>query len=239
MLLGLVALACNPTRNRKINREWHTLTGHYNVYFNGEQKFIDAMDALEKGHKDDFSRILDVFPYGDEAAAKGSSGQYDEVMKKASLSIQNHTVGRYTDNSYFLMGKAHFFKRDYCAAIEVFQYINSKYKNDGLRPVSTAWICKSYVGLKKYDEAEAVMGLLLSEVGPKTSKGKEIKPSLLKRLFTVVPKDDYREIYATAGDIAIKQDKYAIGAERMKKALSFATRKQDKIRYTYILAQLY
>ncbi len=239
MLLGLVALACNPTRNRRINREWHTLTGHYNVYFNGEQKFIDAIDALEKGHKDDFSKILDVFPYGDEAAAKGGSGQYDEVMKKASLSIQNHTVGRYTDDSYFLMGKAHFFKRDYYAAIEVFQYINSKYKNDGLRPVSTAWICKSYVGLKKYDEAEAVMGLLLSEVGPKTSKGKEIKPSLLKRLFTIVPKDDYREIYATAGDIAIKQDKYAIGAERMKKALSFATRKQDKIRYTYILAQLY
>lgn len=235
----IVLLACNPTRNRRINREWHTLTGHYNVYFNGEQKFIDASDALEKSHKDDFSKILEVFPYGDEASAKAGGGQYDEVLKKASLSIQNHTVGRYTDDSYLLMGKSHYFKRDYYAALEVFQYINSKYKNDGLRPVSTAWICKCYVGLKKPDEAEAVMGLLLSEVGPKTSKGKEVKPSLLKRFFKVVPKDDYREIYATAADIAIKQDRYAIGLERMKMALKFASRKPDKIRYTYIIGQLY
>lgn len=235
----LVFLACNPTRNRRINREWHTLTGHFNVYFNGEQKLLDATDALEKSHKDDFSRILEVFPYADEAAAKGNSGLFDEAIKKASLSIQNHTVGRYTDDSYLLMGKSHFFKRDYYAALEVFQYINSKYKNDGLRPLSTAWICKCYNGLKKVDEAEAVMGLLLSEVGPKSSKGKEIKPSLLKRIFRVVPKAHYKEIYATAADIAIKQDKYARGVEYMQKALSFSDKKPDKIRYTYIIAQLY
>jgi len=232
-------LSCNPTRNRRINREWHTLTGHYNVYFNGEQKLLDATDALQKAHKDDFSRILEVFPYADEAAAKGNSGLFDEAMKKASLSIQNHTVGRYTDDSYLLMGKSHYYKRDYYAALEVFQYINSKYKNDGLRPLSTAWICKCYIGLKKVDEAEAVMGLLLSEVGPKSSKGKEIKPSLMKRIFRVVPKNHYKEIYATAADISMKQDKYARSVEYMQKALGFSESKPDKIRYTYIMAQLY
>jgi tetratricopeptide (TPR) repeat protein len=177
---------------------------------------------------------LDVFPYGDEAASKGVAGQLDIVLKKASLSVQNHYIGRYTDNSYFLMGKSHFLKRDYYAAMEAFQYINAKYKDEGLRPISTAWIAKCYTGLNKVEEAEAVMGLLLSEENTKLKKR-----SLYRKIFHETPKEYTREIYATAADIAIKQEKYSTAAEKLKIALEYTSAKKDKIRYTYILGQLY
>lgn len=231
---GITLLACNPTKNKWLNRNWHTMTGRFNVYFNGEIKFHEAIDALEAGHQNDFTKVLDVFPYGDEAAAKGVAGQMDIVLKKVSVAIQSHYVGRYTDNSYLLMGKAHFFKRDYYAAMEAFQYINAKYKDQGLRPISTCWIAKCYTGLKKVGEAEAVMGLLLSEEAAKNKK-----VSLYHKVFPETPKDYTREIYATAADIAIKQGKYATAAEKLKVALQYATRKKDKIRYTFILGQLY
>lgn len=233
-VFSLLLLACNPTKDKWLNRNWHTLTGKFNVYFNGELKYLEVIESLEKGHQNDFTRILDVFPYGDEAASKGVAGQLDIVLKKASLSVQNHYIGRYTDNSYYLMGKAHFFKRDYYAAMEAFQYINAKYKDQGLRPISTAWIAKCYTGLKKVDEAEAVMGLLLSEEAAKTKKR-----SLYRKLFPETPKEYTCEIYATAADIAIKQEKYSTAAEKLKIALEYTTAKKDKIRYTYILGQLY
>jgi tetratricopeptide (TPR) repeat protein len=238
-LVLITAWSCSPTRERKINRWWHTLTGHYNVYFNGEQKLLEATQALEAGHSNDFTRILDIFPYGDEAAAKGVTPQLDEVLKKTSKSIQEHTVGNYTDDSYALMGKAHFFKQDYFAAIESFQYVNSRYKDKGLKPIATTWIAKSYMGLKKPDEAEAIISNNISEFGPKMSKGKPVKLTLKERIFKPYPKEYNKELYTTAADIAIKQKKYSTAAQLLSKALEYTTRKNEKIRYSYILGQLY
>jgi tetratricopeptide (TPR) repeat protein len=239
LIIVISSWSCNPTRDRRINREWHTLTGHYNVYFNGEQKLVEILQSLEKGHVNDFTRVLDVFPYGDQAAAKSISGPLDEVLKKASKSIQDHTVGRYTDDSYLLMGKAHFLKQDYFASIEAMQYINSKYKDKGLRPITTTWIVKSYMGLKKPDEAEAIMSMHLSEFGPKSHKGKEIKPSFKEKWFPKVPAEFNHELYATAAHVAIKQNKYTTGAKYLELAIPHTKFKKDKIRYFYILGQLY
>lgn len=226
--------ACNPTKDKWLNRNYHTITGRFNVYFNGQIKYNEAIEGLEKGHQDDFTKILEVFPYGDEGASKAIGGQMDEVLKKVSLSIQNHTIGRYTDDSYLLMGKAHFFKRDYYASMEAFQYINSRYKDKGLRPIATCWIAKCYTGLKKVEEAEAVIGLVLSEEVTKRKKA-----TLKDKVFSKTSKDDTREIYATAADIAIKQGKYSTAIEKLTIALQNTSRKQDRIRYTYILGQLY
>ncbi|MFN9520396.1 MAG: tetratricopeptide repeat protein, partial [Bacteroidota bacterium] len=214
-------------------------TGHYNVYFNGEQKMIEARQTLAGGHPNDFTKVLDVFPYGDENSAKSVSGQMDEVIKKTSLAIQNHTVGKYTDDSYLLMGQAHFLKRDYFAALEAFQYINTKYKDKGLRPISTTWVAKCYAGLKKPDEAEAIMSMHLSEFGPKLVKGKPVKPTLKQRLLPVYPRYFDCEMYATAADIAIRQFKYSTAIPYMENALSRVADKSTRIRYTFILGQLY
>ncbi|MCU0441213.1 MAG: hypothetical protein MUE96_02355 [Bacteroidia bacterium] len=232
LLLGIVT-ACNPNKDKWLNRNYHTLTGRFNVYFNGEIKYIEALETLEKGHQDDYTKVLSVFPYGDEGAAKAIGGQMDEVLKKVSLSIQNHNIGRYTDDSYLLMGKAHFMKRDYYASMEAFQYINSKYKDKGLKPIATCWIAKCYDGLKKTDEAEAIMGLLLSDLATPAQK-----PSIYQKIVPPLSKKDKHEIYATAADIAIKQGKYQTATQKLIVALDLAPRKAQRIRYTYILGQL-
>lgn len=195
--------------------------------------------AFEKGVPNDFNKILPVFILPDEAAAKGMSGTMDEVIKKASTSIQMHYIGRYTDDSYFLMAKAQFYKGDFYAALETFQYINSKYKGGDLTRVSTAWIARCYEGLKKPGEAEAVMGLLISDIDPIKLYGKKKVPERLQNKAVKITKAQRSLIYATAADIYIKQEKYTLAADRLKVALANATKKPDKIRYNYILGQLY
>lgn len=235
----LLVTACKPTRDRWINRKWHTLTGHYNVYFNGEVKFNEAVEAFEKGVQNDFSRVLPVFITPDEGAAKGLSAPMDEVIKKTSKSIQLHTVGTYTDDSYLLMGKARFYKGDFYAALETFQYINSKYPQSDLNKEAKAWIARCYDGLKKTGEAEAVIGLLISEVAPMSFAGKKKIPEKLQVKIEKLTKAQRAFVYATAADIFLKQEKYVQACEKLKVALANTTDKPHKIRYNYILGQLY
>lgn len=238
-MVMLVVYACNPTRDRWINRKWHTLTGHYNVYFNGQIKFDEAVEAYEKGVPNDFNKILPVFIIPDEAAAKGMSGTMDEVLKKTSKSIQNHNIGSYTDDSYFLMGKAQFYKGDYFAALESFQYINSKYPNSNLKKECTAWIALCYDGLKKTGEAEAVMGLLIGEIDPVKLMGKKKLPEKFVTKKDKLKPAQLSFIYATAAHIYLKQEKYNLAADRLKIALLNTKPKPKRIRYNYILGQLF
>jgi len=218
---GLLALflivACNPNRDRWINRKWHTMTGHFNIYFNGEQKLLDVTTTLETGHRNDFNKILDVFPYGNEQSAKGVTNILDDALKKFSGAIQLHTVGTYTDDAYFSLGKCYFFKRDYYAAIESFQYVNGRFPQ--MKNISTCWIAKSYMGLNKISESEAIMGILLAQKN--------------------IHHNDITEIYATAADANIRLEKYKPAIENLKKVLADGkTTKNQRIRFNYILGQL-
>lgn len=218
LLIILVLLACNPTKDKWLNRKFHTLTGRFNVYFNGEQKLLDAILQLENSHQNNFGKILDVFPLGTAESAKAAGNVLDEAIKKFSKAIQMHTIGSYTDDSYFAMGRSRFYKQDYFASIETFQYVIGKYKDGQYTNASTCYIARNYVGLKKLGEAESIMGLLLS-----------------KKNFD---KKDIALIYATAADINIKQEKYTSAIDNLKMALKGKLKKEQKIRYHYILGQL-
>lgn len=218
LLSVLIAWACNPNKEKWLNKKWHSLVGHYNIYFNGEQKLNDAITTLSAGHVNDFNKILDIFPYGTEGAAKGVSNVLDEAMKKFSGTIQLHKVGSYTDEAWFAIAKTHFFKRDYYASQEAMQFVIGKYPAE-YKNIATAWIAKSYIGLGKPQEAEAVIGLVLS------SKN--------------IVKKDITEIYLTAADINIKLEKYKSAIENLNKVVKDGRLNKDqKIRYYFILGQL-
>lgn len=220
LLIGIVIMiACNPNKEKWLNKKWHSLVGHYNIYFNGEIKLNDAITALKAGHVNDFNKILDVFPYGNDAAAKGVANVLDEAMKKFSGTIQLHKVGSHTDDAWFAIAKTHYFKRDYYANQEAMQYMISKYP-DEYKDISTAWIAKSYMGLGKPQEAEAVIGLVLSS--------------------KKIAKKDITEIYLTAAFVNIKLEKYQSAIENLNKVINEGSLdKEEKIRYRYILGQLY
>jgi tetratricopeptide (TPR) repeat protein len=211
-------MACSPSKDKWLNRKFHTLTGHFNVYFNGEQKLLDAIAQIENGHVNNFDRVLEVFPLGTPETAKAAGNIIDEAVKKFSKTIQMHTIGTYTDDSYFAMGKCRFYKQDYFSSIETFQYVIGKYKNGEFSDASACWIAQNYVGMNKLGEAEALLGLLLAK--------KDLK------------KNDISLIYATAADINIKQEKYTTAIDNLKVALKGKLKKEQKIRYHYILGQL-
>ncbi|MBI1222368.1 MAG: tetratricopeptide repeat protein [Bacteroidetes bacterium] len=219
LLIVLSLASCDKNRNTFLNRNYQNMVAHFNIYFNGEQKLLDARYSLEKGHVDDYSQVLDVYPYGTEANRKALAGQMDEVIKKASRVISERPISKWVDDAYFMMGQAYFFKADYFAAIETFQFLNSQYKGSKISYEATLWIIRCYMMLGKSKDAEAIIGLLNND-----------------KNFPVKLKPKLHEVSAY---VQIKEQKYKIAAVNMEKALPLAKGAYQKARYHYILGQLY
>ena len=202
--------ACSPTKNRWINRNWHTLTGHYNIYFNAEQKLLEVKEQVEASHANNFNQILDVIPYGTVEAAKAAGNLLDEASKKYSGTIALHQIGKFTDDAYFGIAKCHYYKRDYYSAIEAFQFVGSRYKNSIYKNLLISWMARSYVGLEKIEEAEAIIGEMLTR---KNLSKKEIA-----------------HVYTTAADINVRLAKYQSAIDNLTTALTGKLNKEERIR---------
>lgn len=217
--LAILALSCNKNSTSWLNRNYQNTIARYNVYYNGTEKLKEGVQTLALNHKDDYNNVLDVFPYGDEQQAKAQQAAMDEIIKKGSKIIINRPVSKWVDDAYLLVGKAYFFKADYFAAIETFQYINSRYKNTEVAQEATIWILKSYMMLKRYDDAEALVGLL---------KDAEKFSPRLNSLFA-----------ATAAQIYIKQGKYDPALKNIRVTLAKTRKRDTRARYNFIAAQLF
>lgn len=194
------------------------MIARYNIYFNATQNLEKATTNLAKKHKDDFEEILPIYPYGTKKDGKSMRSTLDEVMKKASKVIQNKPKSKWADDAYFVIGQTHFFGGDHFAAIEVFQFVNTSYNDEDIKALSQLWLMKSYIALEKYNDAEAILGLL------------QENKSTDNRFLT--------HLNLSAGDLLVKQEKYSEAITYLQKGLSRLKDKELKYRTNFVLGQL-
>ncbi|MEX0968751.1 MAG: tetratricopeptide repeat protein [Bacteroidia bacterium] len=209
---------CAALKGSKVDKAWQNVNAKFNGYFNARQLYSATEQNLNQNQEDDFSRILPVYKYGKEEDAKAAASNLDLVITKASSVIDKRPLSNYLDNSYFLIGKSYFLKQDYYAGIEIFQYVVSKYKRTELAYRSTLWIAKSYMELDQPEEAQAILSLVRSE----------------KRY----PEDVKMERDLTMAAINIDIGNYNSAIKPLQDAIPKVKKKQPKLRYKFILAQL-
>lgn len=219
VLVLVTSLGCNKNNNTWLGRRYQDMVARYNVYFNGKEKLKEVVRALEASHTDNYKEILEVYPWGTDEGKKAQTGQIDEIVKKASKVIDGKPLSKWVDDAYFLMGKAYYFKADYFAAIETFQYINAKYKNSLLAYESTIWIIMCYNRQGKSGEAEAIIGLLKNDLQ--------------------FPKKLQTQLNIAAAEVYVRQKKYPAAIEKLTLVLKEGKGLKHKSRYNYILGQLY
>ncbi len=119
-----------------MNRAYHNVTAKYNGYFNGRESQKEGVAALHKANKDNFEEILSIYPLGSKQDAQSVYPQMDRAIEKASVVIKKHSMlikGKeycnWIDDSYLLIGKSHFYKRDLMAAHEIFTYMVKQYQD--------------------------------------------------------------------------------------------------------------
>lgn len=219
LLFLAVSAIAQQNQDPWLKRNWNNMIARYNIYFNAQQKLDKAVRTIAQGHKDDFEKIIPIYPYGTKESGKGMKSTLDEAMKKASMVIQNKPKSKWADDAYFIIGQTHFFSGDYYAAIEVFQFIIGNYRDEYIKDMCQLWLMKSYIALEKYDDAEAILGLLSEK------------------------KSDFAEfnthLNLSGGDLLIKQEKYNQAITLLEKGVSGLKDKQVKYRTYFTLGQLY
>jgi len=225
-LLLLIIAGCSTKKNTFVSRSYHNLAGHYNGFFNARERVRETSKRLALMQKDQFEKTLPIFKIGDDAQAKSVFPDMDEAIKKSSIVIQRHSMNikgkeycKWIADNYLVIGKAQFYKHDFWAASETFQFIATEYKTDPLRFEAMIWLTQVYLQLGKTVDAEYVIDYLKNEPG---------MPRQYRGLF-----------YTVAADFYLKQRDELNAIECLEKTLTTKLKRDQKIRHMFILGQLY
>lgn len=244
LLLLVFGMNCSVEKNTGMSRNYHNLVSRYNIYFNGIQSYKKGLRRLSDQYKDDFSQILPVFRYGDETAVASVSGEMDKAITKASKVITLHSItakpyekkkknltekeqaffeqkefNNWVDDSYLLMGKAQVYKRDFFNAFNTLKYASENALDDHVKYEARIWMSRVYNEEGSYNDSKEI----LESLG-----GDQDFPKDLKAAFN-----------ATYADYYLKQEKFEESITYLEDLVKENLKKTDKIRYMYILAQVY
>jgi len=238
----LLLQACSTKRNTLITRSFHNLTAHYNIYFNGNESFKEAMRQLDASHKDNYSELLPLFNYKNKKEIASLSPQMDKTIKKSLKVIKMHSLkakpkrpkdremskkerefyakkefNKWIDDSYFLIGKANFYKQEYAKAINSFQEILNLYKSENSYYPARLWLLKTYIESNRFKDAQEQIAIVEND-----------------RQF---PDNLEQDFLLTKADFYLEQNKYKEAIPLLEE-VSLMVKKRKRARLYYILAQL-
>lgn len=235
--------SCSVEKNTAATRNFHSLVSHYNIYFNGKESYLQGLDRARESHVDDYTNILPLYYYEDESVQQGISPQMKRAIDKSTKVITFHSIkskpkvktGRQTekdkafyekneynkwiDDCYMLIGKSYMHQGEFFMAAESFKHVIKNFPEEDIYYAALAWLIKAYNVIGDLDRSEDIIaGLQDTEEFP----------------------DTYLEdIYTSFTDYYIRKEEYDKAARYLQKVLDTRPVKHRRVRYTFILAQLY
>lgn len=224
-ILSLVAFSCSTQKDKVLNRTYHRTTAKFNGYFNGKESLKEAVIKLEKNHQEDYNTLLPTTILGDQKQAQKIFPQLNRTIDKAALVVEYHSMeikgvekNKWIDDSYFLMGKALFYKQEYGKAIEMFGYISREYEGY-ITDMAILWSTRAYIEMENFASAEKQLLYLESD-------------ARLKR-------EDKALLAEVNANYHIKKENWEDVIAYLSTAIKYSQDKSKKTRLTFIIAQLY
>ena len=237
---------CSTEKNTGVTRAYHNVTTRYNVLFNARESYKSGVRKAVQSKQDDYTQMLPLFLYGDEAVVQSVSGDMEASAKKATKAVNLHSIkvkpkvgksgmtpaerkfydkrefNKYLDECYLLIGKSYVYTGQYFQALQTFNFMETEFPDEKSLYEARLWRAKTLMLDKNLIEA----GRLLNELrdDPDFPDTKALKS----------------ELEATLADWYIRQERYDNAIEHLNSALGNNVRnKKTKMRYRYVLAQLY
>jgi tetratricopeptide (TPR) repeat protein len=229
-------------KNTNLSRFYNSLTARYNIYFNGYESHRAGVDKVNNSHIDDFGEILPVFEYSNPASATVSAADMEAAIQKVSKLITLKSItakpekgggptpgeqdfqnlkeyNKWVDDSYLLMAKARFYKREYDQARATIAFNNDISTDEAVKIEGSIWLARIQIESGNLTEALRIL----------TESGNPEKFSASLRAM----------YYSTLADIYIRQGNFAEAIAPLTNAVEFAKSRRQKHRLTFLLAQIY
>lgn len=228
LCLGALVLAgCSTSKDSFVNRTYHRLTARDNGWFNANEKLKETVASMEKAYVDDYDEVLPIFIYGTDEQAKAMVPDLEKCLEKCGTVIERHSMdignkeqNTWIDDAYFVIGKSHFYKRSYFDAERTFDYVARHFKGQDRQFESKLWYARTAIQNEQYAKAQSALDELKSE-------------KLLPKHF---PHD---QLSAVQADVDLRRGKVDDAIVDLEHAVSIARYKKQKVRWMFILAQLY
>jgi len=218
-LLVLSLGACRHFKETAVGKFLNDLSSRDNGYFNAREKLKEVEKVYFDNTIENYDEVLNIYPTGDSTLAKNQTASLDIVIKKCTEDIRKHDGGKWLPACYYLIGKAYFYKKDYFASMEIFQYLATKYPNSEYTPQSPLWEARSRSEMGRPAEALAVIT---------TIKNNKNFPVTLNTDFDLVQADYY-----------IRGGEYRLAINMVNKAMPEVKGRKYRTRYYFILGQMY
>ncbi len=241
----VLLVSCTSTKNTSGTRWYHSFNTRYNVYFNGEQAFNEAMKTQQQSYKENYSDMILMYPVSSLPKDKEvPGGPFDRPIEKSVKAIKTHSIqtkpekeaGKRNDpkyqefmsrteynpflhNAWMLMAKSQFYNGDFLVAASTFSYISRLYKSQPeIVAPAKIWQARCYSEMGWYYEAEDLLTKVNNEYLPKKES------------------DWFSSVYA---DFLVKQKQYQEAIPYLKTAIKAEKNKFQRSRMKYLLGQLY
>ncbi|MDR1405816.1 MAG: tetratricopeptide repeat protein [Prevotellaceae bacterium] len=243
--LLLCAAGCSTKKNTWASRAYHNVTSEFNVKFNGNESFREGVRKADRYTPDEYEQIPPVFAYAHREIPGKVSGEMDRTIEKCEKLILKHSItakpakkpdskasrterdfynrkefNSVVDDACLLSGKANLYLHEYDKAILIFDHLLTEYPKSSSAPEARLHLAAALILTDNPERAETLLDAAAKD-----------KKTLSKRLTAL--------LNATYAELYIRQKKYGEAAARLNSALQRETKKANKIRYCFILAELF
>lgn len=221
LLLGAIASGgCGSSKETVASRGMQNLTAKYNIIYNTKLLLDENQRQIEEAYIEDYSQLLPVYQEPRAGTTDLQNAALpDSAIKKADVIVNEKNQSSYVDDAYFLIARANYLKGSFFNASEFFSYVYDNYPAEKeLRQASLVMKARALLLLDNREEAGITLDTAFKyiENSPKDAAG----------------------VYATRAQLFISSGKEAEAITMLQKALDQKVSKKDKIRWSYLLAQL-
>lgn len=216
--IGIYFTRCSTEKHTGFNRGMQNLTAHYNILFDANQLLDQKQADYELSFVDSYNEILNV--YQDTTTRSfGLDKDLQSAVDKANKIIGYKDQSHYVGDAYLVLGKANFLGSQYFNAGEYFNYVTQSFSsNKDLVQEAMVWKARTLMYLNKLPDAKLVLDSALQNINPK--------------------KNITADVYASKLQYDIDVHDYTDGEAMAKLAIQYCHTKNQRLRWTFILAQL-
>lgn len=256
-MAGLLS-ACKS--NNKLNRGIAGLTTKYNIHFNGEDQYKQALKQMEEDtNGDDYSVAIRLHPVYSLTKQKEPNSTFNTAIDKCKKCVQTKSMpdkpkhrkkkmtpeyrlwltrsefNPYMHNAWLLSGRCQFYNGDFNAADATYRYTARTFWWKPLvQAESHIWRARSQAVQGFHFEAEAELDLAIPQKQFKNLKDLQQHP-----VFSQWPKRLQREFCLTQAEILLnRSDRRQDAIEYLQFAQKVFHTKAQRIRSNFFLAQL-
>ena len=220
VLAALITIAgCSLEKKSWVNRNLQNLTTHYNILFNAREIIRLKEISYAGTFSDNYNEILSVYPDTIKQTGKLDK-DLEDVIYKANKIINNKEQSHYIGDAYLVMGKAYYLEGNYFTSAEFFSYVIKNFPTETKTlQEALAWKARSLMYLNHLPQAKLSIDSALNTINYK----KHVPANLFatKLLFDLNALD------------------YPDAEKMAEQAVKYADNEYQRLRWTFILGQVY